>query len=349
MAMRLRSGIAMALLLGLGGLLPGCGSGAHPPPSVRVLQPEAGATLAGKQVTFRAEADVDDNGSTDSLTLRWSFGDGETATGPEVTHTYDDPGSYRVSVVAVTEPDDAGEPTQLTIEVRNAPPTATIQADPTRGTAPLEVVFAANGSSDPDGTIEAYRWHLGDDRAQTGPRVVHTYDEPGDHEARLVVQDANGAEASATTTIQVARDPTARPAGLTWEVRMVTPEEGQALFDPAVLVIEPGDTVRWTLSTGRHSSTAYEAGLPSGAAAWDTGIIDDPGASIEVTFPEDAPTGSYPYRCRVHEDAGMLGLIVVGEPSDLDPTFRQNLPELLRDKLDELMQRAEQRTEGGQR
>ncbi|MDX1746543.1 MAG: hypothetical protein R3324_11450, partial [Halobacteriales archaeon] len=110
---------------------------------------------------------------------------------------------------------------------------------------------------------------------------------------------------------------------------------------------EPGDTVRWTVSTGRHSSTSYDGGLPMGVELWDTGILDESGAYVEIEIPEDAPTGSYPYRCRVHEGAGMLGLIVVGAASELDPDFRDGLPSLLNDKLDELMERAEERTGGG--
>ena len=344
--MRLRDVGALTLLWVLGGLLVGCGSPSSPA-SVRVLSPEDGASLGSQRVTFRAELDVAGEGSpSESRTLRWSFGDGETATGSEVTHIYDGPGSYDVSVAAVDERGESGEPTALTIEVRNAPPAARIQADPSQGNAPLEVAFSAEGSQDPDGSLAAYEWDLGDGSARTGRQVVHTYANRGEYNATLTVRDAQGAEATASTTVEVSRRRSERPS-VTWEVRMVSTSDGQAVFDPSVLVIEPGDTVRWTNAAGRHSSTSYSAGLPSEAAPWDTGVLSESGKSVGVTFPEDAPIGSYPYYCRVHRDAGMLGLVVVGEPSELDPEFMASLPELLRNRLTELNRRAEERTGGG--
>jgi plastocyanin len=336
----------LTLSVVLGGLLAGCGDD-RPPPGVRVLQPDDGATLVGQRVTFRAQADVTDERPADAPTLRWSFGDGETATGPEVTHVYENPGRYSVSVVAVDAQDRAGEATELTIQVQNAPPRAEIEVVPTSGEAPLEVSFNAGGSADPDGSLAEFRWTLGDGTTRTGREIAHTYEQTGDYDVTLTVRDADGADASATTTIQVTGQRRDRPSGLTWEVRMVTAEDGRAYFDPAVLVVEPGDTIRWTTATGRHSSTAYAAGLPEGAEPWDTGVVGEPGQGVDVTLPEDAPTGSYPYYCKIHEDAGMLGLIVVGEPSELDPEFRASLPSLLRTKLDDLLQRADNRVEGG--
>ena len=210
----------------------------------------------------------------------------------------------------------------------------------------MEVVFSAAGSQDPDGALAAYEWELGDGSVEAGRRLVHTYRNRGAYDVTLTVRDAQGAEATASTTVEVSRRHGDRPP-VTWEVRMASTSDGQSVFDPSVLIVEPGDTVRWTVAAGRHSSTSYDEGLPSGAEPWDTGVLSESGEHVEVTFPEDAPIGSYPYYCRVHREAGMLGLIVVGEPSELGPDFRDDLPGLLRDKLDELIQRARERSEGG--
>jgi len=355
MPMSLRAVAVLAFTMALGGLLLGCSSDPPPLPEVRVLAPDDGATLPSQRVAFQAEleaANAQDElseGMIESVTLRWSFGDGNTATGTEVTHVYDEPGAYQVSAVAVGEQDRRGPSTEMTIEVRNAPPTARIDAEPTQGEAPLEVRLDAGGSSDPDGEASRFRWNLGDGTVQTGGRTAHVYDEAGSYDVTLTVADDQGATTDATTTIQVERSRSARPP-VTWEIRMVTSSEGETYFEPSVLVIEPGDTVRWTVATGRHSSTAYPEGLPGGAEPWDTGILGESASPVEVTFGEEAPKGSYPYYCQIHEDAGMLGLIVVGEPSKLDPDFREQLPDLLRTELDELIQRAEariDRTEGG--
>ena len=347
MSMSARSICLAALALLVGGVLMGCGS-EPTPPDVGVVNPSDGATLETKRVDFQAEIPSEGGGNSDeSWALRWSFGDEASATGREVTHVYDAPGTYTVSVVAQSDEGRSGAPTELTITVRNAPPIARLEADPTAGNVPLEVSLSGAASTDPDGTIDSFQWELDDGTVQTGARVAHTYREPGNYEATLTVRDADGAEARASTTIRATRAQSTRPP-VTWDVRMVTTPEGRTVYDPSVLVIEPGDTVRWTTSAGRHSSTAYDAGLPEGAEAWDTGILTNAGAHMDVTFPENAPTGSYPYYCRVHQDAGMLGLIVVGEPSEIDPDFMDGLPDLLRERLEELLERARERnTEGG--
>lgn len=44
--------------------------------------------VVGEQVVFTA--------TTDEPDVNWSFGDGETGSGTNVTHTYDEPGNYTV-------------------------------------------------------------------------------------------------------------------------------------------------------------------------------------------------------------------------------------------------------------
>lgn len=89
-----------------------------------------------------------------------------------------------------------------------------------------------------------------------------------------------------------------------------------------------GDTVVWANSGSRnHTVTAYEASIPEGAEyfasggfdsqsaayeAWeeslDGGGVIQPAETYEHTF---EVAGDYRYVCIPHEDAGMLGRIVV--------------------------------------
>jgi plastocyanin/uncharacterized membrane protein len=80
-------------------------------------------------------------------------------------------------------------------------------------------------------------------------------------------------------------------------------------FDPIGLSVEPGTTVRFDLAAGSHSATAYEARIPSGATAFDSGMLSD--GQFEHTF--ETP-GTYDYYCIPHESLGMVGRIVVGSP-----------------------------------
>ena len=60
---------------------------AAPAARAEAIVPLDGPVLVGEPVTFRISGDRD---------LRWDLGDGTTADGPSVTHTYQNPGIYRV-------------------------------------------------------------------------------------------------------------------------------------------------------------------------------------------------------------------------------------------------------------
>lgn len=87
-------------------------------------------------------------------------------------------------------------------------------------------------------------------------------------------------------------------------------------FDPASVSIAKGGTVTWKNgSSTQHTSTddpskaanKADAGLPSGAQPWDSGMLN-PGQSFSHTFDV---AGTYKYFCIPHESVGMLGTITV--------------------------------------
>ena len=112
------------------------------------------------------------------------------------------------------------------------------------------------------------------------------------------------------------------------EVRMRTASGGADVwFEPVGLRVEPGETVRWVVDRGVHTSTAYhpENGefplrMPGAAAAWDSGYLTGAGEAYEHTFRRE---GVYDYLCRPHEAAGMVGRIVVARE---DRTSHLELP-----------------------
>jgi plastocyanin len=90
-------------------------------------------------------------------------------------------------------------------------------------------------------------------------------------------------------------------------------------FDPVGLWVEPGQTVRWVLQRDVHTTTAYHPSndqhslrIPETAKPWNSGFLVAPGAHFAVTLTVE---GVYDYYCLPHEQAGMVGRIVVGKPS----------------------------------
>lgn len=90
-------------------------------------------------------------------------------------------------------------------------------------------------------------------------------------------------------------------------------------FDPVGLLVEPGTVIEWTLRENVHTATAYHPAndrhslrIPESATPWDSGFLVEPGSQFSVTLTEP---GVYDYYCAPHEAAGMVGRIIVGEPS----------------------------------
>lgn len=109
-------------------------------------------------------------------------------------------------------------------------------------------------------------------------------------------------------------------AGGAVEIRLRSDRRGAHVwFDPIGVLIEPGQRVRWVNAANVHTSTAYHPAndghalrIPKAAEPWDSGYLVEPGDSFEVTL---TVPGVYDYFCAPHEMAGMVGRIIVGEPS----------------------------------
>ncbi|MFN3388189.1 MAG: pseudoazurin [Allosphingosinicella sp.] len=96
-----------------------------------------------------------------------------------------------------------------------------------------------------------------------------------------------------------------------WEVKMLNKgADGRPMaYEPAFLVIQPGDTVKFVATTKGHNAETVAGMLPSGAQPFKGKINEE----IVVRF--TAP-GLYGYKCLPHTGMGMVGLIQVGKPAN---------------------------------
>lgn len=106
------------------------------------------------------------------------------------------------------------------------------------------------------------------------------------------------------------------------EIRMRSDARGEhAWFDPIGVLLQPGQTVRWVMDSpgNPHTTTAYHPRnadhslrIPETARPWDSGFLVNPGDRFELTLTTE---GVYDYLCLPHEEAGMVGRLVVGRPT----------------------------------
>lgn len=148
----------------------------------------------------------------DSLTYHWDFGDGQTSTEEDPSHTFTEPGTYEVTLT-VTDAQGASVTETITITVyeQELPPgsggdnqtetlSVSISAAPRSGRPPLEVSFEAV----PSHTYQnmTYSWTFGDGASGSGKTVSHTYTAAGAYTVSLTVRSTYQT-ATASTRINV--------------------------------------------------------------------------------------------------------------------------------------------------
>ncbi len=83
------------------------------------------------------------------------------------------------------------------------------------------------------------------------------------------------------------------------------------VFEPAYLRIAPGDTVRFVPVQPGHNAESIEGMIPAGAEPFKNPF----NVETTVTFTVE---GVYGYKCLPHYGMGMVGVIQVGAPANLD-------------------------------
>jgi PKD repeat protein len=135
----------------------------------------------------------------------WTFGDGETGSGPQTSHAYSQAGAYTV-VLTVT--DDAGrtDTDDIDVFVGVNGPTAAFTVSPTGPLAGQTVSFNASASTAGTGrSIVSYLWEFGDGTTGSGQTVTKSggYAAPGGYTVTLVVVDDQGNRGVRSQTVIV--------------------------------------------------------------------------------------------------------------------------------------------------
>ncbi len=150
------------------------------------------------------------NTSTNADGYTWDFGDGNSSTAFEPSHTFSGPGIYDVTLSAASSTcgDTASFTTQVEITVAQAPQAA-FQPMPAAGCAPFSVLFS-NTSTGGSGTT--YQWFFpgGDPATSTDGAPIVNYDNPGAFDVTLIATNSAGSDTlTITSAVQAGAAPTA--------------------------------------------------------------------------------------------------------------------------------------------
>ena len=162
--------------------------------------------------SFNAGSSGDPDGEI--VDWSWDFGDGSTATGESVQHTYSEDGSYTV-VLTVTDDQQASDQYDRDITVSVTPTNERPQAEFSRSCDELSCRFDGSLSNDPDGEIVEWAWDLGDGSQASGRSIDHDYAKDGDYTVRLVVTDDQGLSDSYERQVSVEKESAAPVARFT--------------------------------------------------------------------------------------------------------------------------------------
>ena len=222
------------------------------------------------------------SGGTPPYTYRWSFGDANSSTEANPTHTYSEGGRYPVQLIV--EDSAANRAYSIVDVVLGGPPVITnVSISPNPTYVNQYTYFNAVGD-DPDGSIVNWHWNFGDGSTWDASysSAYHYYSALGTYNVTVTARDNDGLETSASMLVQVLDQP-----------------------PYACFYISPNPTV-----VGYPTSfydCSYDPDGYIASSSWDFGDgTNDNGSYVYHTF---ASAGSYLVRLTVVDNAGMTSFL----------------------------------------
>ena len=119
----------------------------------------------------------------------WNFGDGNTSTAQNPSHTYTAPGNYTVTLT-VTGPNGCTDTHVINNYIQIEPPVANFVGTPLQGCVPLNVAFTDQSVSNEP--IVSWQWDFGDGGTSTAQNPGHVYTATGVYTVTLIITNSAG-------------------------------------------------------------------------------------------------------------------------------------------------------------
>lgn len=240
----------------------------------------------GTKVIFNGSDSSGEPG--ENLRYEWNFGDGNTATGHTVEHTYAEGGSY---TAVLTVDDGRGTPVSVVqdsvdIKVNSAPHASLARVEET--CVNNKVLFDASLSGDPDGDRLSYVWDFGDGTVVEGPaKISHSYTKGGDYNVRVTVNDGNESKCSVSSTMTRVRINTQPVADA--GPNLVCCQEQTTSFDGASSSDPDGDklTHHWNFGDGNTANTAQASHAYAESGQYNVVFTVDDGRNTPCSVAQD--------------------------------------------------------------
>ena len=193
MMKHLRSSLLLTCALFIGAMsMVGCKT------AVEVLDVQGPDSLRINQSgTFTAMINED---ASDPIEYNWNFGDSRTGIGKATTHSFNQPGTYRVAVTASNKKGpDTGETSVVVYRPPVPAEVVTISANPQNPDTRTPVNFSSNVRGD---VPVSYSWSFDNMGSSTSANPSYTFDTPGTYTVTLRASNNAGSD-SRTMTITV--------------------------------------------------------------------------------------------------------------------------------------------------
>jgi PKD repeat protein len=132
----------------------------------------------------------------------WDFGDGTSASGAVVNHTYQSAGVYQVSLTVINSA-GCSNTIQKQVTVHPRPLASWVNSFPCSGSS----INFFNTSTIPGGNITAYQWNFGDNSASSLASPQHTYQSAGTYQVQLIVFSEYGCTDTTAEPLTVYQSP----------------------------------------------------------------------------------------------------------------------------------------------
>lgn len=117
------------------------------------------------------------------------------------------------------------------------------------------------------------------------------------------------------------------------EIKMLNRGDRPMVFEPEFVRAQPGDTIRFVATDPSHNAEIISGMLPEGATSFKGAINEEFVYTLEKE-------GLYGIKCAPHYGMGMVLLISVGDPVNLEEAQEVKHPGRARNVFGELLEQA---------